>query len=141
MQTFLPYPNFVRSLACLDYRRLGKQRVEAAQLIKTMDLIKTQGSSEGIGWANHPATKMWTGYEGYLKLYYNLACQLWMNRKFKQNMPLYFIIHYGKKPPWLGNKAFHLSHQSNLLRKNFEFYKQYNWSVSPNLDYIWPSDL
>jgi hypothetical protein len=26
MQTFLPYPSFVKSAKCLDYRRLGKQR-------------------------------------------------------------------------------------------------------------------
>ena len=28
MQTFLPYPDFKQSAACLDYSRLGKQRVE-----------------------------------------------------------------------------------------------------------------
>jgi len=32
MNTFLPYPDFVKSAQCLDYRRLGKQRVEAWQI-------------------------------------------------------------------------------------------------------------
>ena len=37
MQTFLPYPNFADSLDCLDYRRLGKQRVEAFQIINALE--------------------------------------------------------------------------------------------------------
>jgi len=32
MQTFLPYADFKESAQCLDYRRLGKQRVEAKQI-------------------------------------------------------------------------------------------------------------
>ena len=31
MQTFMPYPDIVKSVRCLDYKRLGKQRVEAMQ--------------------------------------------------------------------------------------------------------------
>ena len=36
MQTFLPYPDFRESLESLDYKRLGKQRVEALQLVKSI---------------------------------------------------------------------------------------------------------
>jgi hypothetical protein len=36
MQTFLPYPNFKKSLQILDYRRLGKQRLEAYQIIRIL---------------------------------------------------------------------------------------------------------
>src|SRR4030042_2517495 len=36
MQTFLPYPDFKKSLQALDYRRLGKQRVEAYQIIRIL---------------------------------------------------------------------------------------------------------
>jgi len=28
VQTFLPYPDFKKSAECLDFRRLGKQRVD-----------------------------------------------------------------------------------------------------------------
>ena len=62
MQTFLPYDDFVLSLDCLDYRRLGKQRVEAMQLLNAM-------KREKGGWINHPATKMWRGYEKALTEY------------------------------------------------------------------------
>ena len=36
MQTFLPYPSFDASAKVLDYRRLGKQRVEAYQILNTI---------------------------------------------------------------------------------------------------------
>ena len=36
MQTFLPYSNFQKTAEVLDYRRLGKQRVEGMQIIKTI---------------------------------------------------------------------------------------------------------
>lgn len=42
MQTFLPYKSFVKSAACLDMRRLGKQRVEAKQI-----LMALTGESKG----------------------------------------------------------------------------------------------
>jgi hypothetical protein len=36
MQTFLPYPDFRESLQVLDNKRLGKQRVEAYQIISAI---------------------------------------------------------------------------------------------------------
>ena len=59
MQTFLPYPDFQKTAQCLDNKRLGKQRVEARQIISTLE-----GKSNG--WRNHPAVKMWKGYEDCL---------------------------------------------------------------------------
>lgn len=124
MQTFLPYPNFEKSLNCLDYRRLGKQRVEAMQLLKGQ-------------WPNHPASKMWRGYEEALKLYHNLAIKAWIGRGFKNNMSL-FDVGDVVLPPWFGDDRFHAAHRSNLLRKNSEFYSQYGWTEEDNLEYWWP---
>jgi hypothetical protein len=36
MQTFLPLPDFIESAKVLDYKRLGKQRVEAWQILKAI---------------------------------------------------------------------------------------------------------
>jgi hypothetical protein len=33
-------------------------------------------------------------------------------------------------PEWWGNKKFHDSHKSNLLKKDFDFYSQYRWSFA-----------
>ena len=62
MQTFVPYPDLHDSAAVLDYRRLGKQRVEAYQIIRAaLHLSK--------GWGNHPATRMWANnLAGRIKL-------------------------------------------------------------------------
>ena len=27
---------------------------------------------------------------------------------------------------------------SNLLRKNYKFYKKYKWNVSKDIPYVWP---
>ena len=64
MQTFLPYADFKDSAKCLDFRRLGKQRVEAKQIL---DIIT--GVNPTSRWRNHPAVKMWQGYEKALLLY------------------------------------------------------------------------
>jgi len=75
MQTFLPYPDFAASLRVLDYRRLGKQRVEAFQLLRAI-------SGKGSGWSNHPAAIMWRGYDNALKEYHNLAIDEWVQRGY-----------------------------------------------------------
>lgn len=138
MQTFLPYPDFKQSAEVLDYRRLGKQRLEARQIINILD-----GTAKGTGWKNHPVTKMWTGYLISLKHYFNCISREWINRGYKHNMGLYiidvdrsedFIIH----PNWLGDPDFHKSHQSNLIRKFPEHYSQYFQDVPNDLPYIWP---
>ena len=41
-------------------------------------------------------------------------------------------------PKWLNNK-FIRSHRSNLLRKNYEHYKQFKWNVPLDLEYVWPT--
>lgn len=130
MQTFLPYPDFVKSARCLDYKRLGKQRVEAYQILRTL-----LGESEG--WINHPATKMWRGHESALAGYMNAMIEEWVRRGYNNTMGYRgtagLIL-----PRWFGDPDFHASHQSNLLRKDPAFYGQYGWPVPSTLPYVWP---
>ncbi len=37
MQTFLPYTDFKQSARCLDYKRLGKQRLEARTILNILE--------------------------------------------------------------------------------------------------------
>ena len=37
MQTFLPYDSFEESASVLDWKRLGKQRVEAMQIVNAIE--------------------------------------------------------------------------------------------------------
>ena len=133
MQTFMPYPNMSKSLEVLDSRRLGKQRVEAFQILNIL-LERTDKK----GWKNHPAVKMWKGYENALKLYFNKAVELWISRGYKNNMKFEKIKGKIILPKWFGNEKFHASHRSNLLRKNKEHYEKFGWSEKNNLDYVWP---
>lgn len=131
MQTFLPFPDFRASAKALDYRRLGKQRVEADQL-----LMAIYGKTSG--WRNHPAARMWRGYDSALIVYRNVMIQEWVFRGYKNTMPLYDFPEIYAVPPWLGDEAFHLSHQSNLIRKLPSHYAPLFPGVSPELPYVWP---
>ena len=134
MQTFLPYANFDKSAQCLDYRRLGKQRVECKQILNALC-----GNS---GWKNHPAVKMWNGYENALKAYMNACIKEWVRRGYNNNMNLHNLDVHGTTidmPPWIGDNRFHASHRSNLLRKDSAHYGQFGWTESSDLPYFWPT--
>lgn len=129
MNTFLPYPNFKKSAECLDYKRLGNQRNEARILIDTLIV--------GGGWKFHPCVKMWQGYTKALKHYFNEISIEWIKRGYTHNLGFYEVHDRINFPPFIGNKKFHDSHKSNLLRKNYEFYSKYGWDVPDNLPYVW----
>jgi hypothetical protein len=135
MQTFLPYQDFTKSAECLDYKRLGKQRVEAFQIFNAIEKKKTEIK---VSWGNHPAVLMWEGYEEALKEYTNVMITTWIGKGYNNSMQLYILSTNITYPPWLGIEEFHASHRSNLLRKDKLFYSQYNWAEPDNLEYVWP---
>lgn len=141
MQTFLPYSDFTKSAQCLDMKRLGKQRVECMQIAKAL-----LGETEG--WKNHPATKMWKGYESALFAYWACIVHEWVSRGYRDNtmttwrelQQKYGIDKVPKSvPPWIGSPEFHTAHQSNLVRKMPEHYRDFFPDVPDNLPYIWGS--
>jgi len=50
MQTFLPFPDFKKSASCLDYKRLGKQRVEGLQILNAIQGETTLKGKTYKGW-------------------------------------------------------------------------------------------
>ena len=137
MQTFLPYPNFQQSAKVLDRQRLGKQRVEAYQILRTL-------TGESNGWKNHPAVKMWVGYEAALATYALEMCNEWKLRGYNDTLTEKITEILNKinkpvvRPYWSFDDDFNASHRSNLLRKNSEWYSQFGWTESDNLPYVWP---
>src|ERR671912_250107 len=142
MQTFLPYPSFARSAESLDPARLGKQRVETLQLLRA-NTIPT------YGWRHHPAAKMWAGYLPALVSYGLAMTDAWtaMGRPDTVRPQL---LEFAPEvdgvaqeelelPRWLGDDAFHLSHRSNLVRKDPEHYGPIFGDVPDDLPYIWPA--
>jgi hypothetical protein len=137
MQSFLPIPDFRESAKCLDMKRLGKQRVEVLILLKSM-----LGNTPTKGWKNHPAREMWRGHENALALYGMVVCEVWLERGYKDTCWAKINAYYDKSKPtiipsWFGNEAFHLSHKSNLIRKNSIYYKQLWPDIPDDIPYVW----
>lgn len=133
MQTFLPYADFAKSALVLDNKRLGKQRVEALQIIKAI-------SNPDYGWQNHPAVNQWRGYLFALAAYYNAIVAEWISRGFNNTM-IYPMdtVDSPPMPPWFGAPRFHISHQSNLIRKDPAHYAPIFGPITADLPYVWPS--
>lgn len=133
MQVFLPYNDLKQSVSCLDNSRLGNQVYREG-----LTLIKG-------GWPNHPASVMWRGYEKYLALYCLYGLEELKNRG--RNYPHHEITFENffntfpdnGLPPWLGDDRLHLSHRSNLLKKDFFYYSRFGWEYDIDTEYFWPS--
>jgi hypothetical protein len=142
MQTFMPFPDFKLTARSLDFKRQGKQRVEAMQILQTLT-----GLNKSKAWGNHPAVKMWRGYEMALAEYAYTICDEWTSKGYKDTCKAKIkdIIqtHYKHSkiiyPPWLGKEEFHNSHKSNLVRKKPDHYKPIFGDIPDDLPYIWPT--
>lgn len=137
VNTFLPYPDLQESVACLDYKRLGKQRVETKQILKAL-------RGETAGWRHHPAVLMWRGHDGFLVRYGVAACCRWSELGYRDTLLPYFLAlttDYDKaeEPWWFGFPEFHDSHKSNLVRKEPEHYRKFFPDIPDDLPYYWPT--
>src|SRR5690606_9247301 len=72
LQTFLPFPDFAECARVLDPRRLGKQRVEALQIVRAITV-------PGHGWRNHPAVLMWREHLEALGCYGLAMVDAWLD--------------------------------------------------------------
>jgi hypothetical protein len=145
VQTFLPYADFAQSGAVLDHRRLGKQRVEALQVLRATTIPE-------YGWRHHPAAKMWKGYTEALVCYGLTICRAWTGLGRPDTVAATLTVEFGRPvrgqaeleivgelPNWLGRDDFHRSHQSSLLRKEPAHYRPiFGNDVPEDLPYVWP---
>lgn len=168
MQTFVPYgTDFYATARCLDDKRLGKQRVEAYQILRAL-------LNETHGWKNHPATKMWYGYEQGLVIYTQVMCAEWTGRGYQdtiadkitklagkwfdgtygrfepltnerfmldnRNVWCYESVPHYWYPVWLKDATLVCSHRSNLVHKYPEHYgPMWPWYLDADrIEYVWP---
>lgn len=150
MQTFHPYYNYEECAKCLDNKRLNKQKVEALQILKAL-------KDPEYGWQNHPAVNMWRGYSEALVEYASVITLECIKRGFKDtclpkieslaNTEKMCYNTYGKYwtafeyPAWRGLEEFHLSHKSNLIRKDPEHYSKFFPDIPNDIPYYWPSKM
>ncbi|MFI9771107.1 MSMEG_6728 family protein [Streptomyces sp. NPDC052415] len=150
MQTFLPESDFHRSALLLDRRRLGKQRVEALQVLRGLTI-------PDYGWRRHPAVRMWVGYEEALVRYGLEICRVWRDQGHQDSCAASLVSQLaahrpgtavrdqaalaaaGELPPWLGDEPFHESHRSALVRKDPDTYAALFPGVPDDLPYVWPA--
>jgi hypothetical protein len=139
VNTFIPFTSFEKCAACLDNKRLGKQRVEAMQIINIIT-----GATQTKGWRNHPVVVMWKDHPDALKMYYNAVVSEWIRRGFVNNMPLYEVP-AGYEMPWFMDcLTVQMSHRGNLVRKYPEYYAQQFGILPQNYtaySYVWPGNL
>lgn len=150
VNTFLPYPDATKSARTLDTKRLGKQIMEVGQIMRAH-------ADPAYGWQNHPATRMWRGHTGWLYMYANACASAWKrlpNTKSTHGAWTRIQSEFGPSHPhpdwheliertqtlprWWGDPQFHLSHQSNLVRKDPDHYRPYFPDVPDDLPYVWP---
>ena len=125
MQTFITDPDLNRNAKNLDTKRLGKQRVEVLQILITIQKMCANSASikvnsedghtvtRTLGWAHHPAVRMWFGYTDFLAIYYNAIVTEWVTRGFKHQIEMSKYIESGDV------KDFKIRHEAqNFIRRS-----------------------
>ena len=144
MQVFLPEPSFSKSAKALDYRRLVKQLLEGRQIMTVL-----AGESTSRGWINHPAVKMFKGYERTLYAYLFAIRDEMEARgyKWQTNWDVIqdtymrnFLSESQSLPYWmedeeLFNKVI-TTHRGRLWEKDPIYYEDYQEEGSYFMDYV-----
>ena len=132
MQTFIVHWDMERNAMLLDRQRLGKQRLECAQIAKACLGITN-------GWKNHPNVIRWIGYEPYLINEYMRAILLeWERRGYKNDKMREEFLALSEmvegrhivKPFWVNDVI--IEHRNLLLSKNFKFYRDKFYPILNN---------
>ena len=127
---------------------------EHRPILKKVNWPKERWVREPIltrGWIRHPAKLMWEGHELSLLSYQRAICEEWARRGYSDSCwekSSYLLEPHRERllasgadapPSWLGREEFHLSHRSNLLRKDPAHYGRLWPEVLDDLPYLWPS--
>jgi len=147
VQTFLLYPGICgieQTAMVLDRQRLGKQRVEAKQI-----LMANTGMS--TAYKNHPACKMWRGCDDGLAYYGIAMCDEWIARGYKDTTREFFVDFLNAQnsnkaffPMWIFREDFVNVHRGVLMHKNPTHYNKVFPGLVPiapvgkSYPYIWP---
>jgi hypothetical protein len=137
MQTFLPFKSFYHTAQALDNKRLNKQILECYQILNVLS-----NDDPHAGWRNHPAVKMWRGFEMGLYQYAMVMIEEANIRGIKTENNLRNLENLNERaykdwgygmPLWMDDKKVMArvttTHKANLYRKDPEFYFEFHTAV------------
>lgn len=164
MQTFItstaddPQRAIVETFDMLDQSRLGKQRVEAYQILLAFEEHTKKSPTKYTHWLSSPAVRMWEGHLPALTVYGAINCMRW--RKLGHDDTLLGQFQLRRRvylandpdavvwPWWFGHPAMVRTHQAKLYYKMsprwVEAYSEGNIGKSMaglppmKLPYLWP---
>ena len=156
MQTFIPIAttNFSEIAKTLDNKRLNKQALEGWQILMTLTELDPDGNDrKPKGWVNHPAVKMWRGYETALLHYIIAMCEEWRARGYhttiddKARSTYTTAFMKGRVsasvvyPPCICEEVA-TTHRQALLVKEYSWYSQFKWAedtgtAPTTYEYLW----
>ena len=161
MNTFLPYPEFDLSAFCLDWRRLGKQRLECLQMCRAVQAgpyscrlcrkahsgfcercTRCGGEIRRTPYWWHPATQMWIGHVPALARFGLECCREWKARGYRDSLSdqlQAFLDGPSGLPWWHGDFRIHESWQSRLIQKDPVYYRRLFGDVPDDLPQVWPT--
>jgi hypothetical protein len=129
----LPWQDYQRSVADLDDKILGKQRIECLQIARG-------------GTRSHPCFDAWKGYELSVCDYGVLACMEWIQRGFKDTTleklqaeidRLTAAKAYPGPPKWWGREDIHDAYKARLVQKRPGHYGPLYPGVAPIDELDW----
>lgn len=146
MQTFLiDTETYTVTALMLDTKRLGKQRVEAYQILRAIH-------DPNYGWQNHPAVSMWRNYPNELYSYMQVMCTAWVDRGYVDNLyrrsmdEFPDLTYVSEKPPWITERLI-VTHRGALYRKDPVHYNHFEresieaprFVCCVDCNYYWPT--
>lgn len=144
MQVFLPEANYYDCAEVLDYKRLVKQLLEGRQIMTVLS-----GESPSNAWRNHPAVKMFAGYEHELYFYLKAIRTEMEHRgyKWENNWDVIkdtyqrnFVHQAYERPFWMEDAEMHdrviTTHRGRLWQKDPHHYAQYEGEGHVFMDYV-----
>lgn len=137
MQTFITDKDFKQSARNLDRQRLHSQIYEAIHILSSLLEINDQLVNVKRNVKNHPAAKLWTGYELELLKYIQVHIDEWTFRGYKtdinsRNFQVLWLeldvltkqYDYDKlMPDWITDDLIK-THRSVLIQKKPEYYNK-----------------
>ena len=144
MQVFIPESNFQRCAEVLDTKRLVKQLLEGRQILTIL-----AGESPSGAWKNHPAVKMFEGYEHDLYFYLKAIRNEMEHRgyKWEKNWAVIqdtykrnFVDQPYEIPYWMIDDSMYsnviITHRGRLWEKDPHYYAEYSLEGQTFRDHV-----